>query len=168
LILDFDRTLFDTSVDAEFRKTKGKKNWKKIYSLIPQYKLYDGWQEVFEYAKENGIKIGIISAASTELINRTIEHFQLPIDTVIGYRTYYEKPNPILGIWAMEKLNVRENQILYVGDSLDDDKQARSNMMKFVGAVWDSEYEKELREKCDFIENPRQIIPILQSLKIDN
>ena len=68
----------------------------------------------------------------------------------------------------MEKLNVRENQILYVGDSLDDEKQARSNMFKFVGAVWSSENEKELRENCDVIENPREIIPLLQSLNIDN
>ena len=168
LILDFDNTIFDTSIDAEFRKAKGKKNWKKIYSLIPQYKLYDGWKEVFEFAKENNIKIGIISAASSELIKRTIEHFRLPIEVIIGYQQYIEKPNPILGNMVMEKLNVREKQILYVGDSLDDDKQARSSMMKFVGAVWDSEYEEELREKCDVIENPREIIPLLQSLKIDN
>ena len=40
-------------------------------------------------------------------------------------------------------------------------------MMKFVGAVWDSEHEKELREKCDVIENPREIIPLLEGLKID-
>lgn len=136
--------------------------------MIPKYKLYDGWQEVFEFAKENKIKIGIISVASSELIKRAIESFKLPIEVVIGYQPYIEKPNPILGNMVMEKLNVRENQILYVGDSLDDYKQARSSMMKFVGAVWGSEHEKELREKCDVIENPREIIPLLQSLKIDN
>ena len=168
LVLDFDNTIFDTSVDDELRKGKGQKNWNKIYKLIPKYKLYDGWQEVFEFAKENKIKIGIISVASSELIKRAIESFKLPIEVVIGYQPYIEKPNPILGNMVMEKLNVRENQILYVGDSLDDYKQARSSMMKFVGAVWGSEHEKELREKCDVIENPREIIPLLQSLKIDN
>lgn len=167
LILDFDHTIFDTSIDNEYRKAKGKKNWRKIYSLIPKYKLYDGWQEVFEFAKENNIKIGIISSASSELIKRTVEHFKLPIDVIIGYQTYIEKPNPILGNMVMEKLNVRENQIIYVGDSLDDDKQARSCMMKFIGAVWDSEDENKLRERCDIIENPREIIPLLESLKID-
>ena len=38
--------------------------------------------------------------------------------------------------------------------------------MKFVGAVWDSKEEKELREKCDVIENPIEIIPLLESLNI--
>ena len=64
----------------------------------------------------------------------------------------------------MEKLSVRENQILYIGDSLEDDKQARSSMMKFVGAVWDSKEEKALREKCNVIENPIEIISLLESL----
>lgn len=167
LILDFDNTLFNTSIDSEYRKAKGKKNWRKIYSLIPKYELYDGWKEVFDYVRSNKIKVGLISVASSELIKRTIEHFKLPIDVIIGYQPYIEKPNPILGNMAMEKLKVREHQILYVGDSLDDDKQARSSMMKFVGAVWDSEHEKELREKCDVIENPREIIPLLENLKID-
>ena len=40
LVLDFDNTLFDTSVDDVHRKGEGKKNWGKIYSLIPKYKLY--------------------------------------------------------------------------------------------------------------------------------
>ena len=60
-----------------------------------------------------------------------------------------------------------EKQILYVGDSLDDDKQARSCQRKFLGALWDSDDEKELRLKCDVIENPREIIPLLEGLKID-
>ena len=164
LVLDFDNTLFDTSVDDVHRKGDGKKNWGKIYSLIPKYKLYLGWEKVFEYIRKNRIKVGIISRASSELIKRAVEHFNLPIDVIIGYQPYIEKPNPILGNMLMEKLFVRENQILYVGDSLEDDKQARSSMMKFVGAVWDSKEEKELREKCDVIENPIEIIPILESL----
>ena len=97
----------------------------------------------------------------------TANHFGLNIDAVVGFDPYKAKPHPILGNEIMNKLNVRESQILYVGNTLDDEIQARSNMMKFVGAVWDSDDEKELREKCDVIENPLEIIPLLECLKID-
>lgn len=73
LILDFDNTIFDTSVDDVYRKGEGKKNWNKKYSLIPKYKLYLGWTEVFEYIRKNRIKVGILSRASSELIKRAVE-----------------------------------------------------------------------------------------------
>ena len=167
LILNFDNTLFDTSIDDKFRKAKGDRNWKKIYSLIPKYKLYDGWKEVFEYIRENNIKVGILANAKSSFMLDTANHFGLNIDAVVGFDPYKAKPHPILGNEIMNKLNVRESQILYVGNTLDDEIQARSNMMKFVGAVWDSDDEKELREKCDVIENPLEIIPLLEGLKID-
>ena len=52
LITDFDETFFDTSLTRDLRKEKDK-DWDKIYSLIPQFKMYDGWQEVLNYLKEN-------------------------------------------------------------------------------------------------------------------
>ena len=55
LITDFDETFFDTSLTRNLRKEK-EKDWDKIYSLIPQFKMYDGWQDVLKYLKENNIK----------------------------------------------------------------------------------------------------------------
>lgn len=36
LITDFDETFFDTSLTRDLRKEK---DWDKIYSLIPQFKM---------------------------------------------------------------------------------------------------------------------------------
>lgn len=165
IILDFDNTLFDTSADNEYRKNTAKRNWKKIYSLIPKYKLYDGWKDVFEWAKSNKIKIGILSSAQKELIERTLEYHKIPFDAIMGHSNYYTKPNQVLANFLMDKLNVREKQILYVGDSLEDESQARCSRLRFVAAAWDSCDLEALKAKgCECIENPREIIELLKNL----
>lgn len=162
LVLDFDNTIFDTSADDKYRKCEGKKDMEKAFSLIPEYRLYEGWREVFEWAKQNRVKIGILSGASGKLIQTALEHFKIPYDAIVGYQPYMEKPNPILGNMIMEKLNVREEQILFVGDGIIDDIQARCSKFKFVGAVWDSPYKEEFtRRGIPTIDNPRNIISLL-------
>ena len=44
------------------------------------------------------------------------------------------------------------------------DEQDYESILK---QIKNHEFEKELREKCDVIENPREIISLLEGLKID-
>ena len=59
-------------------------DWDLVYSKIPEYRLYDGWREVFSEAKAKGIKIAIVSTAKKDLIQRTLKHFQLDCDVIVG------------------------------------------------------------------------------------
>jgi HAD superfamily hydrolase (TIGR01549 family) len=170
LVLDFDFTIFDTSVDDPYRKVKRNRDrdLKKAQELIPEYKLYDGWREVFEWCKKNDIKIGVISEASRELIvEKAFKHFDIPFDYVVGARPYIGKPNPILGNILMGKLNIREEQMVYVGDSLDDEIQARSSKLLFYGATWHNPKEEPFTAKgVQTISDPREIIKILENITI--
>ena len=168
LVLDFDMTIFDTSVDDAYRKCSGKKDMDKAFELIPEYKLYEGFEEVFEWCKNNRTKIAILSGASKNLIETTFAHFKVPYDVIIGYQPYIEKPNPILGNMLMEKLNIREEQIVYVGDSLMDDVQARSSKFRFYGSTWSGRENNLFETKgIQTINSPTDIIPILESIAID-
>ena len=168
LVLDFDMTIFDTSVDDAYRKCSGKKDMDKAFELIPEYKLYEGFEEVFEWCKNNRTKIAILSGASKNLIEITFAHFKVPYDVIIGYQPYIEKPNPILGNMLMEKLNIREEQIVYVGDSLMDDVQARSSKFRFYGSTWSGRENNLFETKgIQTINSPTDIIPILESIAID-
>ncbi|MCI6046304.1 MAG: NADAR domain-containing protein [Alistipes sp.] len=168
LVLDFDMTIFDTSVDDAYRKCSGKKDMDKAFELIPEYKLYEGFEEVFDWCKNNRTKIAVLSGASKNLIETTFAHFKIPYDVIIGYQPYIEKPNPILGNMLMEKLNLREEQIVYVGDSLIDDIQARSSKFRFYGSTW-SGRENDLFETKGIptIDNPTDIIPLLEAISIE-
>lgn len=168
LVLDFDMTIFDTSVDDAYRKCSGKKDMDKAFELIPEYKLYEGFEEVFEWCKNNRTKIAILSGASKNLIETTFAHFKIPYDVIIGYQPYIEKPNPILGNMLMEKLNIREEQIVYVGDSLMDDVQARSSKFRFYGSTWSGRENNLFESKgIQTINSPTDIIPILESIAIE-
>lgn len=164
LILDFDNTLFDTSVDDEIRKNaKGRRNWDKIFASIPQYTLYDGWREVFDWAKENNIKIGIISEASGELIEKTLEQFDLNCDSVVGYQAYYEKPNPLLFDWFTYNalgINLSKENIISIGSTMIDEEMSRAANVRFVGAVWDSKETEALKQRCKTIESPLEIMEL--------
>lgn len=163
LVVDFDDTVFDTSVDDAYRKCEGKKDMDKAFELMPQYKLYDGWRDVFEWTKKHGVKVAVLSAASGKLIEAAFKHFKLPCDAVIGFQPYIEKPNPILGNMLMERLNIREKQILYVGNSEKDDKQARCSMFRFLGATWHTRHEDYFKERgIQTISNPKEIIPLME------
>ena len=71
--MDFDSTLFETSVSRELRAVKGSdKDWDAIYACIPQFRLHDGWKEVLKHMKERGISLAIVSAAKAELIEKTL------------------------------------------------------------------------------------------------
>lgn len=163
LILDFDHTLFNTDADREVRKNSKVKDWDLIYSKIPEYRLYDGWREVFTIAKENGIKIAIISTAKKELILRTLAHFQLDCDVIIGWQRCYQKPNPKLIDMALKKLQVSKNEVLSIGDSVLDMQMSVNGEVRYVGAIWDCEDEESITElqRIETIGSPIEIVGML-------
>jgi len=163
LVLDFDDTLFDTSADDEYRKCEGKKDMDKAMEMVPEYKLYDGWQDVIDWTKDNGVKIAILSAASSKLIENAMRHFRIPCATIVGFQPYIEKPNTILGNMLQERLNIRHEQIIYVGNSKSDETQARASQFRFIGATWGSHEGNYFAEKgIQAAGNPKELIAIME------
>lgn len=163
LILDFDHTLFNTNADREVRKNSKVKDWDLIFSKISEYKLYDGWREVFNTAKTKGVKIAIISTAKKELIQRTLKHFQLDCDVIIGWQRCYQKPNPKLVEMALKKLQVSKEEVVSIGDSVLDKQMSINCEVRFIGAIWDCEKEESFAElqRGITISSPFEIIDIL-------
>lgn len=162
LILDFDRTLFDTRADNEVRKNKKGSEiiWDEVYASIPQYRLYDGWQEVFAWCKENGIKIGIVSTAKTEIINRALNHFGLECDAVVGWQLYFRKPHGRLIDMVIKKLQVDKKDVISIGDSVVDRVMSVNGGVRFIGAAWDSEEVEELK-KGEYLPSPTEIMKLV-------
>lgn len=160
LITDFDETLFETALSRDLRKEK-EKDWDKIYSLVPQFKLYDGWQEVLKYLKDNGIKLAVVSAAKTELIKRTLTHFGIETDVIVGFQWCYRKPNAKLIHMALEQLGLDPSEVIVTGNSTKDEIQAQRAGVRFVAAGWDSIYKDELEQSCDMAYVPQDLIKYL-------
>ena len=165
LILDFDHTLFNTDADWEVRKKKNEKNkkikdWDLVYSKIPEYRLYDGWREVFSDAKAKGVKIAIISTAQTKLIQKTLNYFDIQVDVIVGWQLYLKKPNPKLIKMALDKLKVNKDEVISIGDSVDDKQMSDNGGVRFIGAIWDCEHEESIQElkQGKVLNTPRDLL----------
>ena len=118
---------------------------------------------MFSVAKTKGTKIAIISTAKKELILRTLAHFQLDCDVIIGWQRCYQKPNPKLVEMALKKLQVSKEEVVSIGDSTLDMQMSINGGVRFIGAIWDCEKEESLAELQQgiTISNPLEIIGIL-------
>ena len=162
IIVEFDNCVFDTSVDDDVRKAKGAKvtNWNKFYKeYIPKYKLHDGWREVFEWADANGVLIGVLGKAKTDLVRRTFEANNIRCNAI----EYASNASQQHGYNIIDGLKVRPEQVLcYVSGSKQGVKQAKESGFRFIGATW---YAKDIDALANetTINTPADIIDILNS-----
>jgi phosphoglycolate phosphatase len=101
--------------------------------------MFAGSLEVIQSLAATNLKLGIISADSTEGIKAFMErekidsYFQL----ALGSNENLSKPNPQLYLKACRLLNVQPKNTLMVGDSLGDIQMARqANARGTIGLTW--------------------------------
>ena len=166
LIVDFDKTLFNTSFGTDAREDK---DWDKVYTYIPQFQLYDGWREVLKWCKENNVKVAIVSGAKTELITRTLEYHNVEVDAIVGFQLYQQKPSRRLVNQALKKLGgILRKNVLSIGDHVLDKQMSDNGRVRFVGAIWDNEHPEHVDElkKGQTISSPKEIIELLKGMDL--
>lgn len=101
--------------------------------------LFVGSLEVLKYLSEAGLKLGILSAASTERVQAFVARHQLSvyIQLQMGVDRGPSKPDPALFLEACQKLGVEPSATLMVGDSSGDIEMARSaGAAGCIGICW--------------------------------
>lgn len=102
--------------------------------------LFVGSLEVLKYLSEAGLKLGILSAASTERVctfvqtHQLSDYIQLQMGASVGGLS---KPNPALFMQACQTLGVEPSHTLMVGDSVGDIQMARqAGAAGCIGICW--------------------------------
>lgn len=91
IIFDLDQTLVDSNIAKSYRSAR---NWNTVYSLIPKFVLYEAYDKVFEFIRDNDLKVGIVSKAPSAYVKKVLNHFNIPFDTVVAYHDVkLQKPN---------------------------------------------------------------------------
>ncbi|MCR4928375.1 MAG: HAD-IA family hydrolase [Lachnospiraceae bacterium] len=108
----------------------------------PSLELYDDAKEVLDALKKEGKLIGIITDGNAEVqeakvrllgLFDIIDALILPDALVIKGETHFTKPNPVVYEACLEKLGVKPEEAVYIGDNpLKDFVGARSLGMKTV------------------------------------
>ncbi|MDF5708383.1 MAG: HAD family hydrolase [Nostoc sp. S4] len=101
--------------------------------------VFVGSLEVLKYLHEAGIKLGILSAATTDEVQQFAAHHQLSdyIQLQMGVDEGPSKPDPILFLQACQALGVEPGTTLMVGDSVGDMQMARdAKAAGCIGITW--------------------------------
>ncbi|MEB3218411.1 MAG: HAD family hydrolase [Nostocales cyanobacterium 94392] len=101
--------------------------------------LFPSSREILQKFSQAGLKLGILSAATTAEVNNFVTVHQLGeyINLEMGVDGNMFKPEPALFLQACEKLAVEASATLMVGDSIGDMQMARNAQAAgCIGITW--------------------------------
>lgn len=108
-------------------------NWKRKCCL------YDGIDAMLAALKEHGIPLAILSNKPHEFTTLFVDEFfpEGLFAIIYGQRTGFpKKPDPTVALEIVERLGVRPQDSLFVGDSGVDMKTAKAAGMTAAGVSW--------------------------------
>jgi hydrogenase expression/formation protein HypE len=127
----------------------------------------EGAVELIEKLKENGIKVGIITRNCKDVVYKVVNKFNIPYDVVLTRDDVEKvKPDPFHIKKILEKLNLKKENVLIVGDHPFDVRCGKKLNLITCGVL--SEYTKEedfIKENADFILDDIREIEYVVSLK---
>jgi len=139
--------------------------FRDLYALNTSVRshLYDGVPEGLEYIKNAGYRLGCVTNKASE--------FTLPIMRDLGIADYFEvticgddtprkKPDPLPLLTACERLAVKPEHSLMIGDSQSDVKAARAAGFSIICLSYGYNHGEDIR---DF--NPDAVIDSFTELK---
>ncbi|MEH2339670.1 HAD family hydrolase [Nostoc sp.] len=101
--------------------------------------LFVGSLDLLKYLREGGLKLGILSAATTKEVHNFVANHQLSdyIQLEMGVDEGPSKPDPVLFLQACQALEVEPGATLMVGDSVGDMQMARNaKAAGCIGITW--------------------------------
>lgn len=102
--------------------------------MVANTKLYVGVKDVLQKLRTKGYKLAIVTTKFHYRIEQILSKFNANelIDIIVGAEDVkIEKPNPEGLLWTIDYLEAKNEEVLYVGDSLVDAKTAENAKVKF-------------------------------------
>lgn len=145
------------------------KSYEKWVKYVNEFEegavLYEGFSEVFKELHKMGIKIGIASSKMKKQYE--IDFIPTKLDkyiycAVLAEDTTLHKPNPDPLLLGAKLLDLKPENIIYVGDTFADEVASKKAGMKFALASWGAFNISEI--SSDFILNkPQDILELVSN-----
>ena len=133
-IFDLDMTLVDSSIAESARKQR---NWQYVYSLIPNFTLYSGINDVFDFIRGNQIKVAIVSTSPRPYVERVCRYFNMPVNVILGYHDCGRiKPAPDGMIKALSAIGASADPTISFGDRAIDIQASNAADIPSVACLW--------------------------------
>jgi phosphoglycolate phosphatase len=134
---------------------------------VNKTKPYDGITGLLDELVSRNMKLAVFSNKADEFTKKIVLTL-LPewnFEAIVGLSNdAHKKPNPFVALQISEKLGIRPEDMIYVGDSGTDMQTANNAGMYAVGALWGFRTKEELISNgamC-LINNPLDLISIIE------
>lgn len=167
ILIDLDQTLIDSQLAETQRRAR---NWQSVYQLVPRLLPYPGIMELLADLKKASVPICIVTSSPSSYCNRVISQWDWSINATVCYHdTHNKKPHPDPILLGLERLGVKANSAIAIGDAAKDTQAARDAGVFSIGAVWGSlEKDQLLQSKpnilCETVDDLRRTIFEMRSL----
>lgn len=112
-------------------------------------KLYDGAAEALKTLKEAGIQLAIITNKPQDATSAVYAKYlaEFEFSEVLGQTEYYPlKPDPASTLVLMDKLKVKKDECVFVGDGETDVATAAAAGIKCISVLWGYRSRAQLEE----------------------
>ncbi|UOQ43392.1 HAD family hydrolase [Halobacillus salinarum] len=134
IIFDLDETLVDSTALKNFRD---RRDWNSCYSSLNSSYLYKGTNDLLEFCKEKGVKIGIVTMAPRKYAYKILKFHHINYDCLIAYHDVTKrKPHSEPMIKCLEALKLKANEVISFGDDLKDLSSSLNAGIKAFGVSW--------------------------------
>lgn len=162
IIFDLDQTIIDSSIAYSYRKNR---MWNDVYKLIPNFKLYEGFNDVFSVINEKNIKVCIVTNSPGVYAKKVVNYFNIPSVAIVDYfSTSIKKPYPEPMLKALQLLELDNKEVISLGDNQIDILSSNRAKIKSIACTWgNNENQNLINSTPNFIINhPFEIIELIQ------
>lgn len=162
IIFDLDLTLVDTTAAESYRKNR---DWNGAYAALSNCSVYEGMEDVFNVIRKYNIKTCIVSTSPRSYIERVVQHFNLPVNYIVGYHDAKPiKPHRAPMEKALQLLGCNGKDVISFGDRAIDIQSSNDAGIESVACFWGTKEQKELLNSgySHAIVNPQEILSMIR------
>jgi HAD superfamily hydrolase (TIGR01549 family) len=105
--------------------------------LIHKVSFYDGVKSTLKQLSNNNIKTGVVTSKNTVKTKKILDLLDFAFDIVQTPNNDLQgKPAPDHILYAMSKLNIKNSDVLYIGDMDVDYEAAKRANVDYAHALW--------------------------------
>lgn len=139
-----------------------------VLLLANHAQVFSGIEKTLQNLKLKGIQLGIVTSKTKQEMKNEFEGFNLNqyFDIcVTASDTDLHKPSPVPIQMAIDKLNIKKDETIYIGDSLYDMKSAKACGIAFGLAKWGAKNINLFDDVDVFLESPIDIYNFIENQK---
>ena len=153
---------------SEQKQLEGLEKFLYYYNLnyLNSSHPYEGIKELLENLQTNGFLLGVNSNKREDYTISLLDVYlkEISFKKVVGQKDQPKKPDPLGARQIMEAMGLKEDEVVYVGDSKTDILTAKNAHMTSIGVLWGFRGEKELvTSGADYLAaKPSDILDIIK------